>query len=1008
MTLSSVNNATISTPTATGTIQSDETPAFEISDGVATEGDSGNVAMTFTVTLSSGATLDESVDYNTDEGTAKEDSDFIAPITGSNTLTFKPGQQSKTFTIDIVSNDYFELEETFTVQLSGNSARTTLINSGRATGTIEDNDAFRESTISVTATSATVDQSNNEDVQFTFSAVPELARELPITITLAETEDFLAVDPSTQTRITLPANTSATNTYIKSYATKTANGDFEADSTVTLTISDVAGYAVDSSANSASVVIHDADTPTGISVLAISESVTEGSGKTADFVIKSDEFSVSARKINVKIEDGVANFLDNPGDSIRTIPANSRSLLLQIPIVPDSFFEANGSITVTILAESVDSDTYNVAGGTNNKASILVFDDDIPNHSTDVNAGISIVEIEGTVTEADIASFQVTAKSTKTSDRTIRVEVDDGIGDFIDVDNQQNQYNYDKTTKIFLVTIPANQQTAILNVVLDDDSKNETDGTITANVLADSNTNDPYELASSGTDADVTITDNDPNVPILSISSDAAGELGTGVTEGFSFKFKVRSDRIISNSALPIEVSADDGVASLGLSIVGTKEIAVGNQETEFTVTMGSGAVVLPASNVNIVVSLAEHDDYDTNPDRETISIKVKDNDTPSASNPTVSITGPHYVAEGSTFDFILTPSHPPNNEITVNLAIQSSQGNFLAANQSDTATIASGANEGRLSVATTTEAQQGSDGRITGEIIEGKGYALSIAEAPRNAEVVVLDSLPVISFTAPDTVDEDDGSFEIMLTSNVVPKTGHPITITTLEVDDSTGQSHDYFSSIQDSIVINQNNTNGTITVPVNLVDNDDYDGWGEITIKLATGLDYTVTSSPIVKTVEIVDDEDAPFEVSLDAPVSVIEGKPISVTLTASPALENSESISVDLKAEDVTGNYLNYTSELKTITNADSSSITFEIPTQNLTNRSTDGEIKVEIVRRNGYELGNTNSKNITVLDTALLPEISISAMNVGPIDEGETAVFSISLLLQTRLRKNHGVG
>ena len=328
VTLSSPDHATISTSTATGTIQSDEIPAFEISDGTATEGDSGNVAMTFTVTLSSGATQAESVNYNTDEGTAKAVSDFIAPTSGSNTLTFESGQQSKTFTIDIVSNDYFELEETFTVQLSGNSARTTLIIMVEQPERLTDNDAFSESTISVTATSATVDQSDNEDVQFTFSAVPELARELPITITLAETEDFLAVDPSTQTRITLPANTSATNTHIESYATKTANGDFEADSTVTLTISDVAGYAVDSSANFASVVIHDADTPTGISVLAISESVTEDSGETADFLIKSDQFSTSARKINVNIDDGVANFITNPGDSIKTIPANSRSSTL--------------------------------------------------------------------------------------------------------------------------------------------------------------------------------------------------------------------------------------------------------------------------------------------------------------------------------------------------------------------------------------------------------------------------------------------------------------------------------------------------------------------------------------------------------------------------------------------------------------------------------------------------------------------------------------------------------
>ena len=216
-----------------------------------------------------------------------------------------------------------------------------------------------------------------------------------------------------------------------------------------------------------------------------------------------------------------------------------------------------------------------------------------------------------------------------------------------------------KATKVFLVSLPANQQTAILSVELDDDSKNEVNGTITATVLTDTNPTPTYVLASSGTSASVTIEDNDIEVPILEISSPAAGIAGTGVTEGFSFKFKVRSNQIISGSALPILVSADDGTASLGLTIVGTKEIAADSQETEFTVTMGSGADVAPASDVNIIVSLAEHVDYDTNPAEESISIKVKDNDTPSASNPTVSISGPHYVAEGSTFNLVLTPSRP-------------------------------------------------------------------------------------------------------------------------------------------------------------------------------------------------------------------------------------------------------------------------------------------------------------------------------------------------------------
>ena len=71
VTLSAPDHATISTSTAKGTIQSDEIPAFQISNGTVTEGDSGNVAMTFTVTLSSGATQTESVIYNTAEGTAK-------------------------------------------------------------------------------------------------------------------------------------------------------------------------------------------------------------------------------------------------------------------------------------------------------------------------------------------------------------------------------------------------------------------------------------------------------------------------------------------------------------------------------------------------------------------------------------------------------------------------------------------------------------------------------------------------------------------------------------------------------------------------------------------------------------------------------------------------------------------------------------------------------------------------------------------------------------------------
>ena len=53
---------------------------------------------------------------------------------------------------------------------------------------------------------------------------------------------------------------------------------------------------------------------------------------------------------------------------------------------------------------------------------------------------------------------------------------------------------------------------------------------------------------------------------------------------------------------------------------------------------------------------------------------RVKDNDTPSASNPIISISGPHYVAEGTTFNFEVNATDAPSEEISVNLNVLSPQ----------------------------------------------------------------------------------------------------------------------------------------------------------------------------------------------------------------------------------------------------------------------------------------------------------------------------------------------
>ena len=70
------------------------------------------------------------------------------------------------------------------------------------------------------------------------------------------------------------------------------------------------------------------------------------------------------------------------------------------------------------------------------------------------------------------------------------------------------------------------------------------------------------------------------------------------------------------------------------------------------------------------------------------------------------------------------------------------------------------------------------------------------------------------------------------------------------------------------------------------------------------------------------------------------------------------------------------------------------TVSIPTHDLPMRHINGEISLTILRGQDYELDATATKNVTILDKAVLPGISISKQNSAPIDEGEEAVFMLS--------------
>ena len=114
----------------------DDEPRIAIEDVATAEGNSGSTVFVFTVTLSEPATGTVTVNYGTADGTAQAKRDYVA---AAGTLTFAPGETSKTITVVVKGDNGVEANETFFVNLSG--AVNADILDGLGLGTIGNDDS---------------------------------------------------------------------------------------------------------------------------------------------------------------------------------------------------------------------------------------------------------------------------------------------------------------------------------------------------------------------------------------------------------------------------------------------------------------------------------------------------------------------------------------------------------------------------------------------------------------------------------------------------------------------------------------------------------------------------------------------------------------------------------------------------------------------------------------------------------------------------------------------------
>jgi ELWxxDGT repeat protein len=324
------------------TIVDDDTGVLSVGNATVTEGDSGNVNATFTISLSVPFYQDFTVNYATSDLTATAGLDYVAQ---SGVLYFPMGTTQRTVTVPVIGDLLDEPNETFRLTVSGSSGPDTGA-TRVATGTILDDDT----SISISNASVTEGNTGTTDLTFTVS-MPEVYRNA-VTVAYATSEGGGASLATSGTDF-VPATGSVTIPQGSKTATfnVAAIGDLidENAETFLVTLSNSSGPLI---LNATGIgTINDNDT-SAVSINSLS--VPEGDAGTADAVFTLTLSTPYYRDFTV--DWTTAAGLTNPATAgldytassgTVTFPALSTRQTLAVPVIGDTIDETNETFRVT-------------------------------------------------------------------------------------------------------------------------------------------------------------------------------------------------------------------------------------------------------------------------------------------------------------------------------------------------------------------------------------------------------------------------------------------------------------------------------------------------------------------------------------------------------------------------------------------------------------------------------------------------------------------------------------
>ncbi len=330
--LSSPVNATIGDAQAIGTIYDNEgPPALVVLDGTADE-NAGPVS--FSVIMTSGSTNTETVDYATSDVTANAGSDYTST---SGTLSFLPGQTSKSVTVPLLNDALNEADETFTLTLSN---ATVALTDSSATGTIFDDDP--EPTVAIADASA---PEADGLVSFTISISSVSGQEVDVDYATTDATALAGSDyTSTTGTAIIPAGSTSTQVDVP----VTNDTTYEGDETFTLDLSAPFNASI-ADAQGVGTITNDDSLP---SASVADVSVAEGSAGTtsAPFTVTLSNPSAFTATVDWATADGTATAGSDytAGSGTLTFDPGVTTQPISVEVLGDTAFEANESFTVTL------------------------------------------------------------------------------------------------------------------------------------------------------------------------------------------------------------------------------------------------------------------------------------------------------------------------------------------------------------------------------------------------------------------------------------------------------------------------------------------------------------------------------------------------------------------------------------------------------------------------------------------------------------------------------------